>query len=87
MTKFKEGMYVVLTVELTSCGCSEVTVGTIGRIQQDGPDEDSDVKIQFCKGGCTNYVNISKLKVDEYNQRELETKFQLADDFNYANIN
>ena len=81
----KEGTYVVLKEEMMSCGCSEAKIGTIGRVLEEGPDEDGEIKIQFCPNGCTNYVKYTKVS-DDYDQNDLGSRFAFADNYKYASV-
>jgi len=87
MSKFKLGQLVVLTIGISSCGCNTADKGTIGKITEEG-DDDNAYQIQFCKEGCNSPVYESQMREISATEKAKATRrFNKADNYDYATIN
>ncbi len=84
--KIIKGVFVILLTEQTSCGCDVVLPGTVGRIREDGLDEDDQIVLEYCNDGCKNYVELGDVTTDNFEQEELAEKFKASHVYHHARV-
>lgn len=83
----KKDQLVMLTTEVTSCGCSQAEVGTIGKVAKDQDSKSDVVNILFCNDGCITPVEEEYCTaLNEKSSKALSKLFDKASEYKYATI-